>query len=143
MHSAAAAAAAAMCAFPHVYVAFQTSQSTEQKRDAGHSSRTLPFPETSQDGDGGGHTGLVHIHLLESALKRRVLLNVLAVLIKRCGTNASQLASSQHGLQQITWSQAKYSQHDQTCPQNQQMTVHTSTACPSRPTPGTFWDPNF
>ena len=60
-----------------------------------------PFSETSQDGYGGGHAGLVHIHLLEASLKRRVLLDVLAVLIQCGGTNASQLASSQHGLQQV------------------------------------------
>lgn len=61
----------------------------------------VPLSETSQDGNGGGHAGLVHIHLLEAALKGRVLLNVLTVLIQGGGSNAPQLATTQHGLQQI------------------------------------------
>ncbi len=39
--------------------------------------------EAAQDGDGVGHGRLAHLHLLESALKRRVLLDVLAVLGQR------------------------------------------------------------
>ena len=61
----------------------------------------VPLSKTSQDGDGGGDAGLVHIHLLEAALKGRVLLNVLAVLIQGGGADAPQLATTQHGLQQI------------------------------------------
>ena len=73
----------------------------------------VPLSETSQDGNGGGHAGLVHIHLLEAALKSWVLLNVLAVLIQGGGTNAAQLATTQHGLQQIacTSKQAYSQQH--------------------------------
>lgn len=64
-------------------------------------SKSVPFFETSEDSNGGGDTWLVHIHLLEAALKGRVLLNVLTVLIQSGGTNASQLTTSQHGLQQV------------------------------------------
>lgn len=63
----------------------------------------VPFSEASEDGNGGSHAWLVHIHLLEAALQGRVLLNVLAVLIQSGGPNAAQLPSAQHGLQQIAW----------------------------------------
>ena len=41
------------------------------------------------------------MHRLEAALKRGVLLDVLAVLVKRGGTHGTQLTAGQHGLQQV------------------------------------------
>lgn len=41
------------------------------------------------------------LHLLEAALKGRVLLDVLAVLIKGGRANAAQLAAAQHRLEQV------------------------------------------
>lgn len=68
-------------------------------------SKDIPFSEASQDGDGRGDAGLVNIDLLEASLQGRVLLNVLAVLIKGGGANASQLATPQHRLQQVACKQ--------------------------------------
>ena len=67
----------------------------------------VPFPEASQDGNGRGDSGLVHVHLLEAALQGRVLLYVLAVLIQSCGAYTPQLTSPQHGLQQIACSKSR------------------------------------
>mmetsp|Transcript_74057 Transcript_74057/g.176583 ORF Transcript_74057/g.176583 Transcript_74057/m.176583 type:complete len:274 (+) Transcript_74057:1346-2167(+) len=63
--------------------------------------RGVPVLEPTQDGDGCLHRGLIHAHLLETPLQRRVLLDVLAVLIHGGGPNAAQLPPRQHGLQQV------------------------------------------
>lgn len=66
-----------------------------------HTFKIVPFSEASEDSNGGGDTWLIHVYLLEAALKGRVLLNVLTVFVQSSGTNASQLTASQHGLQQV------------------------------------------
>ena len=54
--------------------------------------------EAAEDGDGILHRRLIHLHGLEAALERGVLLNILAVLVERRGADAVQLAARQHGL---------------------------------------------
>mmetsp|Transcript_11213 Transcript_11213/g.31353 ORF Transcript_11213/g.31353 Transcript_11213/m.31353 type:complete len:431 (+) Transcript_11213:1614-2906(+) len=49
-----------------------------------------------------GHGRLVHEHLLETPLQRRVLLDVLTELVKGGGSNATQLTTSKHRLEQIS-----------------------------------------
>mmetsp|Transcript_26776 Transcript_26776/g.58372 ORF Transcript_26776/g.58372 Transcript_26776/m.58372 type:complete len:1072 (-) Transcript_26776:90-3305(-) len=61
----------------------------------------VALAQTLQNLEGLIDGGLRHVHWLETALQRRVLLNVLAVLIKGGGTNALQLATSQGGLQDV------------------------------------------
>ena len=43
--------------------------------------------QTAKDADGVFHAGLADVHLLESALERRVFFDVLAVLVERGGAN--------------------------------------------------------
>src|SRR3954453_2917607 len=43
--------------------------------------------------------GLLHLDRLEAALERGVLLNVLAVLVQRGGTDGLQFAAGQHWLE--------------------------------------------
>ncbi len=57
--------------------------------------------ESAQDGDGVFHRGLVHQHFLEAPLERRVLFDVLAVLIERGRADAMQLAARQRGLEHV------------------------------------------
>ena len=57
--------------------------------------------QTAQDGDGVLHRRLVHQHLLETALERRVLLDVLAVFVERGGADAMQLAARERGLEHV------------------------------------------
>ena len=45
------------------------------------SAGSAPVLQAAQDGDGVRDGGLAHIHLLEAPLQRRVLLNVLPVLV--------------------------------------------------------------
>mmetsp|Transcript_18384 Transcript_18384/g.62557 ORF Transcript_18384/g.62557 Transcript_18384/m.62557 type:complete len:361 (+) Transcript_18384:1380-2462(+) len=47
------------------------------------------------------HGGLRHLHRLEAALQRGVLLDVLAVLVQRRGADALQLAAGQRGLEDV------------------------------------------
>ena len=57
--------------------------------------------EAAQDRDRVLDRRLVHQHLLEAPLERRVLLDVLAVLVERRGTDAMQLAAGECGLQHV------------------------------------------
>ena len=59
----------------------------------------VAVPQALQDLDGVGDGGLLHLHRLEAALERSVLLEVLAVLVERGGADRLQLAPGQHGLQ--------------------------------------------
>jgi len=57
--------------------------------------------QAAQDGDGVFHAGLAHQHLLEAALQRGVLLDVLAVFIQGGGADAAQLAARQRRLEHV------------------------------------------
>src|SRR5690606_23920737 len=57
--------------------------------------------QTAQDGDGRLHRRLFDQHLLEAALERGVLLDVLAVFVERGGADAVQLATGERGLQHV------------------------------------------
>ena len=57
--------------------------------------------QAAQDRDGGFHRRLVDQHLLEAPLERRVLLDVLAVLVERGRADAVQLAARERGLQHV------------------------------------------
>ena len=57
--------------------------------------------QPAQDGDGVVDVGLFHIDRREASLQRRVLLDVLAVLIQRGGADALQLAARQRRLQHV------------------------------------------
>ena len=57
--------------------------------------------ESPQDGDGVLNRGLIDKDLLEAALQCRVLLNVLAVLIKGGCSNAAQFTAGQHRFEQV------------------------------------------
>ncbi len=57
--------------------------------------------EATQDGDGVLDAGLIHQHLLEAPLQRRVLLDVLAVFVERGRAHAVQLAARQRRLEHV------------------------------------------
>ncbi len=57
--------------------------------------------QAAEDGDGVLHRRLADVHLLEAALERRVLLDVLAVLVERGGADHAQLAAGQHRLDHV------------------------------------------
>ncbi len=57
--------------------------------------------EPAEDRDGVLHRRLADVDLLEPALERGVLLDVLAVLVERRGTDHAQLAARQHRLQHV------------------------------------------
>ena len=57
--------------------------------------------EAAEDGDGVLDRGLADEHLLEAALERGVLLDVLAVLVERGGADHAQLAAGQHRLEHV------------------------------------------
>ena len=57
--------------------------------------------QATQDGDGVLHRRLAHQHRLETTLERSIFLDVLAVLIKRGGTDGMQLATSQRRLEHV------------------------------------------
>ena len=57
--------------------------------------------QTTQDRNGIFHRRLIHHNRLETTLQRRILLNVLTVLIQSGRADAVQLATGQHRLQHI------------------------------------------
>ena len=57
--------------------------------------------QAPEDGDGILHRRLRYHDRLEPALQRRVLLDILPVLVERGRADAVQLAAGQHGLQQV------------------------------------------
>ena len=61
----------------------------------------VAFLQAAQDGDGRFHVGLVDQHLLEAALQRGVLLDVLAVFVQRGRADAMQLAAPSAGLSML------------------------------------------
>ena len=56
---------------------------------------------TTQDRNRVLDRGLADEHLLEAALKRRILFDVLAVLVERGGTHHAQLTAGEHGLEHV------------------------------------------
>src|ERR1022692_118882 len=63
--------------------------------------RLVPSPEPAQDRDRVFYRGLPDKDLLEPALQRRVLLDPLAVLIERGGTDHAKFAAGQHRLEHV------------------------------------------
>ena len=61
----------------------------------------VAFLESAEDGYRVLDRRLVHHDRLETALQRRVLLDVLAVLVERGRTDAVQLAARQHRLEEV------------------------------------------
>ncbi len=61
----------------------------------------VAFFEPAQDGDGVFHRRLIDQHLLKTPLERRVLLDVLAILVERGRADAMQFAARQGGLQHV------------------------------------------
>ncbi len=61
----------------------------------------VALAQAAQDRDRVGHGRLAHEHGREAALERRVLLDVLAVLVERRGADRAQLAAREHGLEQV------------------------------------------
>ena len=57
--------------------------------------------ETTENGYRVLHRRLVHLHGLETTLKRRVLLDILAVLVKRGRAYAVKLAACKHRLEEV------------------------------------------
>ena len=57
--------------------------------------------EAAQDADGVLDGRFAHQHLLETTFQRRVLLDVLAVLVERGGADQPQLATGQHRLDHV------------------------------------------
>src|SRR5699024_3358982 len=62
--------------------------------------RLVLIAQAAQDGDGVFHGRLVNLNRLETTLQRRILFNVLAVLIQSGCTDGLQLTTSQLRLQQ-------------------------------------------
>ena len=63
--------------------------------------RLIPLLQAAQDGNRVLDGRLAHVHLLESAFQRRILLHVLAVLVERGGADQAEFSARQHGLQHI------------------------------------------
>ena len=63
--------------------------------------RLVALLEPAQDRDRVRHGGLSHEDGLEAPLERRVLLDVLAVLVQRRRADGAQLATREHRLQQV------------------------------------------
>ncbi len=61
----------------------------------------IAFLETTEDGDGVFLARFVHQHLLEAALQRGILLDVLAILVEGSSTDAVQLAARQSRLEHV------------------------------------------
>ena len=61
----------------------------------------VAFLQAAQDRDRVFHGRLIHHHLLETTLQRRVLFDVLAVFVKGGGADATQFATGQHRLEQV------------------------------------------
>ena len=61
----------------------------------------VSFLESSQDCNGVLDRWLANEHLLKAPLKSSVLLYILAIFIKCCGTNHPQLAASKHRLNHV------------------------------------------
>ena len=59
------------------------------------------LPQAAEDGDRVLDARLLHEYGLEAALQRRVLLDVLPVLVKRRGPDAVELPPGEHGLEQV------------------------------------------
>lgn len=59
----------------------------------------VPVAQTLEDLDRVGEGRLRHLDRLEAALEGRVLLEVLAVLVQRGGTDGLELTAGQHRLQ--------------------------------------------
>ena len=57
--------------------------------------------DTAQDRDGILDRGLTDEHLLEATLERRILFDVLAILIEGRRSNHAQLATGEHGLEHV------------------------------------------
>ena len=60
-----------------------------------------PFPQAAQDRDGILHRGLIDEHRLEPAFQRRVLLDVLAVLVQGGRADHVQLTAGEHRLEHV------------------------------------------
>ena len=58
----------------------------------------IPLFQAAQDGNGVLHAGFTHHDGLESPLQRRVLFDILAVLVECGGADAVQFTPGQHGL---------------------------------------------
>ena len=54
--------------------------------------------QTTEDGNGVLHRGLIHLYRLEPALQCGVLFDILAVLVQGGSADAVELAPGQHGL---------------------------------------------
>ena len=63
--------------------------------------RFVAFFQSAQDRDGALHAGLTNKHRLETTLQCGVFLDVLLVFIERGGTNHTQFAACEHGLEHI------------------------------------------
>ena len=57
--------------------------------------------QATQNGDGVFHGRLADVHLLETTLQCGIFLDVLAVLVKRCGANSMQFATRQCRLKHV------------------------------------------
>ena len=57
--------------------------------------------QAAQDADGVFDGRLADVHLLEAALERGILLDVLAVLVERGGADHAQLAAGEHRLDHV------------------------------------------
>src|SRR6185437_3030187 len=70
-------------------------------RDAHAVVHLVALLETAQNGDRVRHARLAHVHRLETPLERRVLLDMLAILVELGGAHYAQLAARQHGLEHV------------------------------------------
>ena len=61
----------------------------------------VALTQATQDGDGVLHARLLNHNGLETTLQRAVLFNIFAIFVQGSCTNAAQLATGQHGLQDI------------------------------------------
>ena len=84
-------------------VALGELSGSDQRRvhDAHAVVHLVALAQTAQDRDRVGHGRLAHEHRRETPLERRVLLDVLAVLVERRRADRAQLAAREHRLEQV------------------------------------------
>ena len=61
----------------------------------------VAFLEPAQNRDGVLDARLIHLHRLEAPLQRRVLLDILAILVERRRADGAQLAACERGLEHV------------------------------------------
>ncbi len=61
----------------------------------------VTFLQSTQNGDGFRHVGLIDQYRLEPSFQGLILLHVLSILVQRSGPNTVQFPPGQHGFEDV------------------------------------------